>query len=429
MDKVDRSLIEQIRKIPLQSDGFPIAGMIIELFLIRKGWSQAELARELGLSHVMVHKILKHNAAIELERRRFLCKLLGIPPILLGLGTLEQLHEFFRENEPVKDIQPVTHQEQTTRSTVYRHILDTVYKQSIGLTGLPLLEKVEYVIQNLDKDTPHEVNERDKRKLLYLKWEFHRQATAIYSNFLCNANKARRHINSALDIAINQLRDSNLVACILVNAVNVDLLEDNIYLARIDIDAALPQLKNASPIVQCEVYGLASRIYHLSAQTSEDRINSRAFLDRSQVIYADMEASKKSGNVTHDRRLIPRGSTILQCQFTQFDSMLALGHVNDAMDKLGDIEDSTPKNYTRTKGAIFFNNAQCYRASGYPQIAVQQLSDSFDTVKETYDLRHVKAIHKQLQLIKNSKYGNSPDVQDLELAISNFNATRKTGSL
>jgi hypothetical protein len=99
------------------------------------------------------------------------------------------------------------------------------------------------------------------------------------------------------------------------------------------------------------------------------------------------------------------------------------------MDKLGDIEDSTPKNYTRTKGAIFFNNAQCYRASGYPQIAVQQLSDSFDTVKETYDLRHVKAIHKQLQLIKNSKYGNSPDVQDLELAISNFNATRKTGSL
>jgi hypothetical protein len=40
-------------------------------------------------------------------------------------------------------------------------------------------------------------------------------------------------------IAMNHLHDSNLIACILVNAISVDLLKDNIHLARIDRDAAL----------------------------------------------------------------------------------------------------------------------------------------------------------------------------------------------
>jgi hypothetical protein len=110
--------------------------------------------------------------------------------------------------------------------------------------------------------------------------------------------------------------------------------------------------------------------YYFSAQTRDDRTNSRPFLDRSQALSARAVKVQKPGDVSDDNRLILIRATRLQCLFTQFDSLLTIGSASDAVNTLGEIEDNMYGSYTRTKGAIFFNNAECYLALGYPKIAV-----------------------------------------------------------
>src|SRR5260370_1429587 len=57
-------------------------------------WTQSELGQRLALSTVQVGNMENHNQGLDsIERREALITILKIPPVLLGLGTLDQLVE------------------------------------------------------------------------------------------------------------------------------------------------------------------------------------------------------------------------------------------------------------------------------------------------------------------------------------------------
>jgi transcriptional regulator with XRE-family HTH domain len=423
MDKANEDLIEQIREIPLQADGFPIAGRIIELFRLRKGWSQRDLARKLGISNVMVHKIENKNSEISLERRRLLCKLLDIPPILLGLGTVEQLHEFFREDESVKhdthannEKSPIyTHHDAQMNVNRYNKVLQQYHQTTFTLSGLSLLGEIEVILHMLMKDTGNTKNMQEKKQFLILQWEFHRLAAVIYADFKYNMVNAMRHMNSALSVA-SQLHDANLLANTYAHIAALETLQGNVFLARPHIDAALSHLKNASDMMKCDTYALAARLYHTSAQDYGDVAKARSFIELSQGMSSD--------GIHNDGRYTPIGIDTFRCQRTQIDTYLKIKKASDAMSILDDIETSIPHGALRRMGRQVLYRAECYVLLKYPSVAIECLSEAFSIYKEIGEHIKIKHIGETLQQIKNSSYGNSPDVQALDMTLREYHATK-----
>ncbi|WP_069801536.1 helix-turn-helix transcriptional regulator [Thermogemmatispora onikobensis] len=65
---------------------YPHPGQVVAHFRRHKGWSQAELARRLGVHARMIYYLEKQQQGLDsLKRRRQLVELLAIPPELLGL--------------------------------------------------------------------------------------------------------------------------------------------------------------------------------------------------------------------------------------------------------------------------------------------------------------------------------------------------------
>lgn len=93
----------------VQEDGWPNAGEVMRAYRLKRGWSAEEVARRYSeaLKHLNKHKqegthvkpittiwILnmekENRVPSDITRRRLLAEILQIPPILFGLGSLEQ---------------------------------------------------------------------------------------------------------------------------------------------------------------------------------------------------------------------------------------------------------------------------------------------------------------------------------------------------
>jgi tetratricopeptide (TPR) repeat protein len=369
----------------------------------------------------MVHKIENKNAEIGLERRRLLCKLLDIPPILLGLGTLEQLHDFFRENEVTKSVNVNTDNKHIVGLDFYKNLFNQYDKQYVfnqydtQISRSIILDEIGVIINRLGENSKSNSSKAEKKQILYLQWEYHCLAARISADDRLNWLQSRHHLNSALSIAAKELHDCNLYATTQAHASAIELSQNNVYLARPHIDAALSELKNASPIVRCDVYALASRVYYISAQTSGDVLSAKDFLERSQTLSRD-------GHMHYDGRYIPHRLDAMRYHRTQFDSLFAMGRISDAEDILNQLDNHNNRKKLHWL-TINMRRAQCYLKTGYPEQAIVLLEEalSYKEIGKEY----IELISNMLQQIKNSKYGNSRDVQELELAIRNYHIVKE----
>ncbi len=88
----------------LGKDGvFPRSGQVLKYYRERKmddkhkAWTQGKPATTLGVTETMIRNIENKDAAMSFERRQFLSNLFGIPPILLGIITKEQIDQLLEE--------------------------------------------------------------------------------------------------------------------------------------------------------------------------------------------------------------------------------------------------------------------------------------------------------------------------------------------
>lgn len=85
----------------VQEDGWPHAGQVQRFFRIKKGLSAKEFGRIYGaevsingeaISERWIREMEQENKVpVDINRRRIIARLLGIPPALLGLATLEDI--------------------------------------------------------------------------------------------------------------------------------------------------------------------------------------------------------------------------------------------------------------------------------------------------------------------------------------------------
>jgi hypothetical protein len=99
--------------------------------------------------------------------------------------------------------------------------------------------------------------------------------------------------------------------------------------------------------------------------------------------------------------------------------------VSDAMDVVDDMDKDTPQSNVRKKALYDLDRAKCYMVLGEYDQATMLLMDSLTNFKGIGLPSYVGQIRQLCQKLKNGPYGNSPDVQCLELAISDYHVTKK----
>jgi transcriptional regulator with XRE-family HTH domain len=406
MEVRKRGVYASVADIPRDEDGFPVAGLVVRHYRNKKGWTQEQLARKLGTKDLMVRMMETKNQGLDsIERRRLLCKILGIPPIVLGLGSLEQLERVLQlESTPLKTTPTVLQQSSTPTIDTYNKLLVEYNNTNIVQSGASLIDAVEMSIPTLYSQIRDTSYKKEKHELLYLAWEFHNIAHKLEADYKRNISLSIRHLGHMLTIA-HELHNPNLLAITHQRLAYLRLLEGP-QQARVEIDAALAHLKNATPVVQSDVYGLAARIYLLSKVDGGDISTSKYFFDRSK--------KTQPKNIGPTDSPTPMGLTVVRCQLTQIDTLIAGKHANDALDIIEQIESNTPSGYQRREAHLSIDRAQCFLLLDYPEYAIQLLEHGYTISKDIGDRDKIRQIRNIYRQLKAGPYKNNRAVLDFE---------------
>ncbi|SRR5258707_2918992 len=404
----------------LDKNGYPIPGKVVKYYREQmkyidpidekqKCWTQADLAKRLGIKELMVRLMETQNKGLDsIERRRALAALLKIPPALLGLASFEQIVEFVSNSDQGAITAPVSVHDHELANHLYKgalNIYGEIHRKHLQTRGS--IDEIEYWIARIEKDVK---NSPQKRDLLYLLWEFHRIITDVYIYDKHEWNKAQNHTNESLLIS-RELNDANLQVLSLSQSCGAKILQKNDHLARIDIDAAIAHTKNTSPLVKAIIFAQAARAYSSGTPDSGDRTSASRFLEQSQNVI--------KGTIEKDDRYIPLRVDVSKCLFTQFDALKALDKTTGAMDVLNQIEDTMQTGDVSRLALLNLKRAKCYASLKRPQYdtALDLLIDSFSVYKETAAVHSLKEIEKTYRIIATSPYGNAPEVIDLGIAL------------
>ncbi len=402
-----RGVYASVADIPRDNDGFPVAGLVVRHYRNKKGWTQVQLARKLGTKDLMVRMMETKNQGLDsIERRRLLCKILGIPPILLGLGNTEQLEKLLKpEGITSKVVSLVAHRSESYSIETYRKVLVEYSQTNIRSSGSSLITDIDIIIPALYGHVKNTINRQEKRELLYILWEFHRLAAKIHAAFKKDTSATIRHLDRALVVAL-ELHDASLIAVTHEQVASTRILEQSPHLARANIDAAVAQLKNVSPLIQCDVYALAARIYHGSLLDLEDSVKSRHFLERSNYLLHE--------KLTQYEHHTPMGLDIIRCRLTYIDSLIQMRRADEAVSMIGDVEKITPKEFKRTEAYLSLDKAACSLLLDSPEYAMQLLSHSYGISRQLGDMQKIEQIKDMYQDIKTGPYKNNRAVLDFE---------------
>jgi tetratricopeptide (TPR) repeat protein len=197
--------------------GFPRAGQVVKYYRERKiddkgkPYTQKAFAKVLGISEIAVREIENRDVGMDFERRQFLCKLFHIPPILLGVVTLEQINKVLEEKgialsalltpvEPSQRTVTVSTPVSTAPKLVvdvkeYREQLASYWKiDSLGDAYGTLID-VRSRTSILYQELPH-VKPRERRQLHELLCGYHQFAAdllrdkQLYGDAIIHADKA-----------------------------------------------------------------------------------------------------------------------------------------------------------------------------------------------------------------------------------------------
>lgn len=402
--------------LPLSSvgaDGYPLPGKVVQYYrkqatyIDRDGrerhWTQADLARQLGITEIMVNRMENKNHGLDsIERRRTLSTILKIPPVLLGLGSLDDIVEIVTgQKAPIQqkeiDVEPATIQQYQNQY----HIYDKLF--AAGMT-YDLIATIERQIKQLDAHIQNS-HKNNKNTLLHILWKYEILCTKIYASDFAKWDKSFQHINNAIQIA-DELSDRDLQAVSMYTAGVNYVRQGWLGLAKTAIDSALMYAKGALPQTKGAIYSLEA-FYH----TERDGIPS-SFSIQKLLDMAEQYAGAKS-----DLKTVKFGKgTFL---FHKAQALIDLGRPGKALELLDDAERHISPTKKRMLVYLDIMRARCHIEQKKPEYehAARILEETIGSIKEIRIARHIHHIERLYNTLVASSYGSSPDMADLGLAL------------
>lgn len=434
MVETSRALIKNLLKqaglpdFELDDEGYPNPGTVVRYFRGKmtytdsrdgkeKSWTQADLAKRLGVSEVTVRTMENANAGLDsMAKRRLLISILKIPPILLGLGSVADLAEFLKSHEEGA----IRAAPSTLNSGGYvgketLHLYQNAFmiysEMHSTSTAQDVIFDIEQWMSRIKTDLSR-ANERQKRHLYTTLWDFHALSAKIYSDDLGDWNQAFDHLNAAMELA-NLLESNDLRAASLYRSGQIRCQQRNFFLAKSDLDAALQFAKNAQPQLKGATYAAAGLAHALVVSDGAGRLYAQSLLDQAGKI-----VTSSSGDPDEYGVRFSTGKYLIE----KADALLTLGRPGKALEVLDDAEEGTDSTQKRRLAYIDILRAEANLRFKKPELeqAVALLQKAFtasSAIKSEYNIGYIERLHRELV---RSPYGNSADVVDLRLALSNW---------
>lgn len=367
----------------------------------QKHWTQADLAKQLGLIEVMVNFMENKNQGLDsIERRRTLATLLKIPPILLGLGTLDRMESTFKlaksALQETRTISPDAIQ-------FYKDALSTYKQQYHNGMSYTIISEVELATKYIGQEAKKLTN--GAASLLYMLWQYEILCANIYGNDIHNWDLAFLHLDNAKDIAVH-LGDMDLQAASLCRSAMLRYRQGRPGLAKIDIDAAFMYSKGASPQTRGIILSKRGCIYSDTDLSATGIVIVQKLFDDAEK-YINIPGEVINMSFKKDDYLLDKSQAILYTRPAR------------ALELLDDAEQYIQPVGRKHMIYLDIKRATCYIHQKSPEYeyATSLLSVAAEASREQSVARNIYHIQKLYHELAASSYGNSPEVAELELAL------------
>lgn len=387
----------------------PIPGLVVRYFREkkvyddprtgkRKHWTQADVARRLGVEPLMVNRMETHNQGLDsMDRRQTLIALLNIPPVLLGLTSDECLQAMFHE-QPAS----VSHAKVVATEEVqfYQQALG-VYKTSYDQGSLlAMLPTIEMWIGRIEEHATS-AHGKAQQSFFTLLWDYHTLAARSYMTDIQDGKKAKSHLHHALVLA-RALPNAELETMTHYRTGDFHIVvQRNPLLGREELDTALALSKRTDGATRGRVMSYTALAHAMTGSDGASVVYARNLLDEAEK-YIDTSE-------------IFNAAVYLEKKADIFIELKQWSNAHESIDML----EEYIQNMRRDLTYAHILRAECYIKQKKPDydIAVMLLQDILEQNKQApvnYHVRYVERLHKLLQ---QSPYGNSPDVADITMML------------
>ncbi len=372
-------------------DGFPHVGQVIRHYRKRCGMNIEELAEKLGISVSRAYELEETPALPKsLSRREALAGILGIPALLLKIGSPQSGYPLIATFQP---IHPHTMQ-------AYEDVLSLAWEAYYTSSAQRSARTVSYWQQHLIAtiQSTHGISQ-DELKALYCRFL---QLGSVIARDRRDHAEALREGNAAVELAF-ELTNAELIAASLYRRAKIYVDRGEYDLAAKDAEAALPYAARARDPLRCYVSVFLAEVYsHLNAADKQLQRKSLALLDdvgRTVRAYGTLDGDGSYAKVDLPGLMMIRG-----------DVLRRYGNIDEAQDALLIVRESLPPEFTRWRGNLLISEAHLCYADHDIGGACDLALDALDIIEAT---RSDSNREKIVQLYRSLSGNKHPGVREL----------------
>ena len=405
--------------------GFPKAGQVVKYYRERKmddkgkPYTQKTFAKVLGISDIAVREIENRDAGMDFERRQYLCKLFNIPPILLGVITIEQINQILKEKgidltalltptppvEPPKQVIVSTATSTGPRLVVdaqeYRDQLAAHWRTDALGDAYGTLLDVRSRTNLLYQELPH-VKPKARYELYELLCGYHQFTAHVFRDKQLYED-AIIHANKAVDLARVLSNEQKALAL---------FSRGYIFWSAHRMKEALLNFKKADRYERTVPCCLKSPILLFSGLTKaiDAKLKKDQLGQKNALLLVDYGGNIVRSTQNRDNPYFIDFS-LNRYHGVKSSTLLAIGENQKAKDEL-----LLLKSYTTLHGRLYYDVslAQAYANLGDYAEAASEAAFALETAQELNSMMNIGRIETIFQQLQQSPYKQSPDVARLE---------------
>ncbi len=391
-------------------DGLPVFADVVRYFLGAKGWSKKQLGYLYGKATLRepyterwIQMQLKHNSfSTDPKRRWILAKMLDIPPLLLGIATLDDLLG------PQVDTLPVTKSKHLDIEE-YRSKLSFYWQDHYKVPSSDFLKEITTRISVLC-GTYLYVNALQQKQIIRLLFDYHQIAARTLSN-IQRPSSAIAHLNKSYTLA-QLMKDDELQALAIFRRGYIFFEKGDRVNALCDFDTSCTFSNRISLPLNCSIELAIGHARAHVAQSEQDMKQALLSIDNAEKVLGrcanEDEHFMQLNEVTYhqDRAEALLGSPLKKLRSPN----KALRELDFAAER---IDNATPRRSAWNNVLL----AKAYLDKEYYPIATSLAHDALGIFQHSaWHIRHISKIYEEL---KRSSYGNSVEVAELWVDIVN----------
>ena len=374
-------------------DGYPNAGQVVRHYRLLKGWTPAQLGQSLDKSPRWVQAMEHENAVPEaISRRRALAAMLDIPPLLLGLASIDMAS--------ASSLQEIGGKIDAVQLAQYQTLLRLYWELDYASTAQESLEDVLRWVRHLRALAPDAG--AYKAQILELLCRYHQLACWIARDQRAY-QVASLHANHAVKLA-QSLNNPELLAVTLFRRGRTKLEQADFAGAVADLDAAVPYAQRSRSQLRALVLLAAGHARAYVAQTPTEVSAAFTLIDQAAKIV-------RRGNLEDDESYVKLSAG--RYHLDRADALIVVRRPEAGLDELELAARGIGVEQTRRHTYIDVLRAKAYAGSGDVIMATSTAEVALGEARSIQSVVNVARVGDIQQMLGESKYANDPGVRRL----------------